>query len=210
MDGPGALEQELMRGTLENPVYFVSIGAPINLADVLSRANQTDIRGRVRMVAMSGSVFRGYNENPPPSAEHNVQVNASASQAMYDFSRVSLGARDRTCQWGANSPWPLVTAPVDTGKVTRVDGANFQALLRGAASGTSRIAASLLQQFRVWYSNGGDTRHYPWGPIGPEVATGSMYDFQTAMLAVQLATGVTQRRGAKAGDRSTSGDQGGL
>lgn len=102
LDGVGALIDVLSAASPQAPVWIVCIAPTPNIESLLLRAPQ--LAANARIIAMSGSIYLGYNGQPPPSAEYNVAENTTAAQAMY------------AAHWAA----PMITAPVDTSELLQV------------------------------------------------------------------------------------------
>lgn len=86
----------LAEGTPSAPVMVTEIAPASSLGGVLMA--QPSLAAGAAVVAMSGSVRAGYGNSSRITAEYNVRVNVTASQAMY----------------AATYAAPLVTAPLDS------------------------------------------------------------------------------------------------
>jgi len=120
---------------------------------------------------MSGSVYRGYLNSPTPAVEYNVARNISSSQAMY------------------NSLWlqPLSTAPLDTTNFDQWNGTIYHQLI--TANDTAHPHAQvLLENYQVWYDNGGKG-YGALLPFSPTTGTSVMYDAQAAWMTGKIISG---------------------
>jgi len=123
--------------TVRNSTEVVTIIciAPLpNIAIALERA--PDIASKVNIVAMSGSIYRGYCNYSQPQAEYNVYMNISAAQAVY------------STHWNA----PMDTSPLDTSGLLILDGEYYQTLF--AAQSSNFLVQNLLASYKVWLDNG--------------------------------------------------------
>jgi len=169
-NGTDALKSLMQQSTPTDPLYIIEI-APVNsVANVLT-ANPT-LSQNTNLVAMSGSIFRGYLNSPTPSAEYNVHVNISGSQLTYKS------------QWLT----PLVTAPLDTTNFDQWNGAVYQPLV--ANNNTQHpYVQLLLENYQVWYDNGGKS-YGALLPFNPQTGTSCMYDAQAAWMAGRMIQGL--------------------
>ena len=168
LDGVSALMRELDNASAMDPLWILSISPMGNLAAALQRSPQASSRARV--VSMSGSLFKGYSGTPPPDAEYNVAQNISAAQRVYE------------AIW---SDFP-VTGPLDTTQFFQIGGDVYQRFLKGAGLPSNVIASVLLENYQVWYDNGGSSEQ-ALQPFSPTVASSTNYDLQVAAMAACLA-----------------------
>jgi len=152
-----------MQGATPNdPLYIVEIAPATSLGAILNR--NPKLAENCILVAMSGSVYKGYHNSPNPVAEYNVGTDIMASQAMY------------------NATWltPLVMAPLDTCNFDQWNGDVYQTLL--AANNTSHpYVQVLLQNYQIWYDNGGKN-NAGMLPFTPATGTDVLYDAQAAWM----------------------------
>jgi len=171
-EGTSAFEKIMQQSTPTDPVYIVEI-APVNsLGDILIRNSK--LAANSICVAMSGSVYKGYNNDPTPIAEYNVVQNVTSSQAMY------------------NAVWhsPLYIAPLDTCNFEQWNGDIYKELLAANDSAHPYVQV-LLETYQVWYDNGGKN-YGGMLPFSPTTGTDVLYDAQAAWMAGQLIANATE------------------
>lgn len=178
-DGVGALRDAMRKGTPDDPIYVVEIAPTPNLAEALLA--EPSLSSGARVVAMSGSTHIGYDLKPPISAEYNVKENISSAIVCYNAS------------WAA----PMLTAPVDTSALARIDGQQYQQLLQAEKEG-GQAAHAVLDMYRVWYANGGKHHGSAW-PFNPSTATSPLFDFQAAAMTGVLAQQQQQQQRTRGG-----------
>lgn len=125
-DGVAALADVLRRSAV--PVVILEIAPAGNIQALLDR--EPAMAQRARVIAMSGSLYRGYGNSSTPSAEYNVIDNVPASQAMY------------AARWAE----PLLIAPLDTCGVAQLVGPTYRQLLAGVGR---RVTVLLCAEARA-------------------------------------------------------------
>lgn len=110
----------------ESPVTILSAAPKTNLAALLQLAPEAAQTARV--VAMSGSIRRGYGVNFSPDAEYNVRAGLSAAQAVYQ------------------AEWPLAIAPLDVAGRARLIGPEYQDMIRRR----NALIDAVYRNYRVW------------------------------------------------------------
>ena len=126
-DGVAAMIDVVRRSP--RPVTVIAIGPLQTLAAAIGR--DPSLPGRAQLVAMQGSVRRGYDGSPKPTPEYNVKVDPTAA-------RVVLGA-----------PWRQATiTPLDTCGLPGVDldGEPFAALGRA----DDPLLTGLVDSYAAW------------------------------------------------------------
>lgn len=154
IDGVGALIDTIEAST--EPVTVLAIGPLANLAAALQR--RPSIAKRSRLVAMAGSVRRGYLGADKPNHEYNVACYPTAARAVF--------AAD----------WPITITPLDTCGSITLDGDRF-ARLRAS---DDPLVQAVLENHDLW------CRTVDWFPhlgIDPAISSSILYD----TVAVQLA-----------------------
>jgi len=166
--GTSALLAEMQRATPTDPTYIIEIAPANSLGDILLDPSNAVFAKNCICVAMSGSVYRGYENASTPTQECNVVRNISSSQAMY------------------NTVWlrPLVTAPLDSTNFEQWNGKFYQPFLR-ANNSDHLFVQILLENYQVWYDNGGKSRG-DLLPYSPTTGTQTNYDAQTAWMAGKM------------------------
>ena len=154
-DGVGVLIDVIRRSDEE--VVLIVVGPAPNISEALQR--DPSIAGKARVVAMSGSVDKGYNSNPEPAPEYNVRASVAGSQAMY----------------GAG--WNLLIAPLDTAGQVKLKGELYRRLLGSDAP----MVHALLDNYRVW------APEFRWGRYDPAIESSTLYDALAVALAYDEA-----------------------
>lgn len=169
-----AFETELRLSTATNPIFIVEIAPATSLGEILALNNTIGVNSVV--VAMSGSVHRGYLNSSTPSREYNVITDIPASQAMYQAA------------WLA----PLCMVPLDSTVFDQFYGPTYAALLEANTTTGHPYAVSLLEHYVVWYNNGGKN-FFAMLPFSPNSATSTMYDLQAAWSTQYYAQAIMSK-----------------
>lgn len=171
VNGTQLMANIMRTSTPEDPVLIVEIAPPTSLGDVLGA--EPALANNCLCVAMSGSIYRGYDNSSTPSAEYNVKEDILSAQRVY------------------NASWlmPLVTAPLDTTVFAQLNGPVWQYFLTAANTSTPDVhplARMILGQYEIWYANGGD--HYnAIVPFNPTNSTSTLYDLFAAYMGGAFA-----------------------
>ena len=150
-DGVGALI-DVVRSSAE-PITILAVGPVPNIEEALKRA--PDIASKVRVVAMSGSVDRGYVDKPTPDAEYNVRADSGAARSMYE------------------AGWDLLIAPLDTAGQVQLKGDLYQRLVLS----DDALVKALLKNYRIWAPS------FRWGDHDPRVESSVLYDALAVALS---------------------------
>ena len=126
-DGVQALIDTVMNSP--EKITIISIGPMPNVAAALAR--EPRIAERAHLVGMYGSVRRGYNNSPDPSAEWNVKADAKA------------------CQKAFTAPWDITITPLDTCGVVVLDGNGY----RQVYDSKNPLAATIIENYSIWSKN---------------------------------------------------------
>lgn len=126
-DGVGSMIKTIMASP--RPVTLIVIGPAPNIEEALKR--EPGIVKKATIVAMSGSVHKGYGDKPTPEPEYNVKDHVSSSAAMY------------------KAGWPVTIAPLDTCGLIRLDGESY----RKVYTATNPLCRTLMENYRVWLKN---------------------------------------------------------
>ena len=135
-DGVAALI-DIVRRSPET-VTILAVGPVPNLEEALRRA--PDVAQKARVVAMSGSVDRGYVGKQTPDPEYNVKANVKASRAMYE------------------APWKLLIAPLDTAGQVQLKGDLYRRVLES----DDPLVVAVLENYRIWAPTFRWARHDPY------------------------------------------------
>ncbi len=134
-------------------ILLLAVGPVPNLQEALRR--EPSIARKVRVIAMSGSVRKGYDGKSTPDPEYNVKQNPAAAAAMY------------------SAGWDLLIAPLDTAGSVRLDGPRYASL---RASTLPRVRL-LLENYRIW------AERVTWGRFDPDVHSSTLFDALAVALA---------------------------
>lgn len=161
----------------EQPLYVLQLAPPVALAEVLRM--DASIASKMAVVAMSGSVRRGYpNNQSEPCPEFNVVADIEAAQLMYNAS------------WAR----PLITAPLDSGDFAQMLGTTYFQLMDSRTAG-NQGAEAVYQQSVAWASNlgpisswfvcaDGEVGCIPWSLHN---GTCSLYDAEASFILARIA-----------------------
>ncbi|MEE2777515.1 MAG: nucleoside hydrolase [Acidobacteriota bacterium] len=150
-DGVGAMI-EAIRSSPE-PMTLIVVGPAPNIPEALRR--DPSIVESARVVAMSGSVDRGYVGAEEPAAEYNVRAAVVGSQAMY----------------GAG--WDILIAPLDTAGQVQLRGELYQRLV----ASEQPMVKALLESYRIWEPR------FRFGRHDTESESSVLYDALAVALA---------------------------
>jgi inosine-uridine nucleoside N-ribohydrolase len=123
-DGVDALIRTIM--TSDEPVTVIAIGPVPNLAQAIKR--EPRICEKSRLVAMLGSVRKGYENNPEIVAEYNVKVCIPECQVVF------------------SSPWDITITPVDTCGCIYLKDEKFQTI----RNSNDPLLQALMENYRLW------------------------------------------------------------
>lgn len=154
-DGVGALIDVIEHSA--EPVTVIAIGPMVNLAAALQR--RPAITDESRLVAMAGSVRRGYLGADTPNHEYNLASYPAAAQAVFE------------------SDWPLTITPLDTCGTVTLDGDRF-AQLRAS---TDPLVQAVIENHDLWC---GSVEWFSHLGIDPATSSSILYDTVAVQLAV--------------------------
>jgi len=126
-DGVDAMIKLIMASS--QPVTLIVVGPAPNIEEALQR--EPGLTKKARIVAMSGSVYKGYGNKSQPEPEYNVKDHVSSSAAMY------------------RAAWPVLIAPLDTAGLIQLDGEEYRKVFEA----DNPLCRTLLQNYRVWLKN---------------------------------------------------------
>ncbi len=150
-----------MINAANKPMTLIVVGPCPNIEIALDRS--PEIVQKTRVIAMSGSVDKGYGNSPSPDAEYNVRDAISASQAMY------------------NADWDLTIAPLDTAGLVHIEGEKYQNLVRTE----NPIINTLMENYKVWAEKGNHR-------IDPQIRSSTLFDTVAVYLAFDQSLCVMQ------------------
>jgi len=127
-DGVQALIDTIMNS--RQPIKLIVTGPLPNIAAALAR--EPRIAQKAEFVGMHGSVRRGYEGRPEPSAEYNVESFVKEAQKVF------------------TAPWDMTITPLDTCGVVHLDGLKYQKVLKRK----SPLTDALIENYRAWQKQG--------------------------------------------------------
>jgi inosine-uridine nucleoside N-ribohydrolase len=127
-DGVQALIDTIMKS--RRPVKLIATGPLPNIAAALER--EPRIAEKAEFVGMHGSVRRGYDGSPTPSAEYNVVAFVKDAQKVF------------------TAPWKMTITPLDTCGIIQLKDQKYQKVLNR----NSRLTKALMENYRAWYRQG--------------------------------------------------------
>ncbi len=119
---------KMIMGSLR-PVTLIVIGPAPNIEQALKR--EPGIAKKATIVAMSGSVYRGYGNKSKPEPEYNVKDHVSSTAAMY------------------RAGWPVTIAPLDTAGLIQLDGETYGKVY----ASPNPLCRTLMENYQVWLKN---------------------------------------------------------
>ena len=127
-DGVQALIDTIMKS--RQPIKLIATGPLPNIAAALQR--EPKIAQKAEFVGMHGSIRRGYEGRPEPSAEYNVVRFVKEAQKVF------------------TAPWDMTITPLDTCGIVHLTGQKYQKVLKR----DSILTRALMENYRAWYRQG--------------------------------------------------------
>jgi len=127
-DGVQALIDTIMKS--RRKIKLVAVGPLPNIAEALER--EPKIAEKAEFVGMHGSIYRGYGNDPTPSAEYNVRAFAKEAQKVFTAS------------------WDMTITPLDTCGIIQLKDQKYQKVLNN----NSPLTRALMENYRVWHKQG--------------------------------------------------------
>ncbi len=134
-DFPGTVYEDGVQALIDTvhaspgPITIISIGPPTNLKHALAR--DPSIAKKAKIVAMLGSVRRGYDGRPKPVSEFNAKQDVAATKAVF------------------KAPWPITLAPLDTCGVIVLRNGRYQRV----RNSDSPLARTIIANYFAWPHN---------------------------------------------------------
>eukprot|EP00118_Oscarella_pearsei_P026441 m.309910 g.309910 ORF g.309910 m.309910 type:complete len:321 (+) comp48529_c0_seq1:23-985(+) len=154
----------------EVPVTIIAIAPATNFPSLLQRF--PDVVKNARVSAMSGSIYRGYDNSTNAAAEYNVKVCPDCTSKMY------------------SSAWNVTITPLDTCGVVTLSHGSWDTLLKG----DNKVAPVLMASWIFWCLHGHGCSLQPGAATDVffdavavllcESYAGQLIDFQTLKVAV--------------------------
>jgi inosine-uridine nucleoside N-ribohydrolase len=154
-DGIGALIEAIMSAS--EPVTLLCLGPLPNIAAALRR--EPRIAKRARFVGMHGSLRRGYNGRPEPSAEYNVKAYPLACREVF------------------TAPWDITITPLDTCGLVALQGQKY----RVVRDCPDPLARALIDNYRIW------AQSVKWTQAVPDERSSVLFDTVAVYLAFSQA-----------------------
>lgn len=157
---PGKVVEDGVQATIDviqqspAPVRLIVIGPCPNIPVLLQRC--PEVVKKVTVVAMSGSVRKGYNDVPSPDAEYNVREDIPASQKMYQ------------------AAWKMTVTPLDTCGIVAIRGAQYKDLFNA----DNPLVKTLLENYQVWVK---ETKN----DVDPKAHSTILFDTVAVYLAIE-------------------------
>eukprot|EP00933_Yihiella_yeosuensis_P003702 TRINITY_DN10688_c0_g2_i1.p1 TRINITY_DN10688_c0_g2~~TRINITY_DN10688_c0_g2_i1.p1 ORF type:complete len:383 (-),score=53.53 TRINITY_DN10688_c0_g2_i1:744-1892(-) len=153
---------------------LIAIGPFTNLAALQARFPA--VLKRAHVIAMGGSIRKGWNARGSPTAEYNVATDAVASRNIFR----------KTHLWGS-----FAIAPLDTCGDLQIVGSSFQELLDTSHKERNPLLKHVLEMYTVWFDHG--CSHGSWcspacTAYSPVSASTTLFDVQPAYMAASLQT----------------------
>jgi len=124
-DGVGAIVDTV--NSSGQPITVIAVGPLQTLSAALVK--EPSIAAKASFVGMHGSVRRGYNGRPKPSAEYNVRRDAGAAARVL------------------SAPWrSIAITPLDTCGIVHLEGKRFETLKQS----DDPLVKALLENYRIW------------------------------------------------------------
>jgi inosine-uridine nucleoside N-ribohydrolase len=130
---PGIVHQDGVQKMIDlimhsrTPITLIAIGPNPNIAEALRR--EPRIAGRVKLVGMQGSVYKGYEGSKTPCVEYNVGFDTPSCMSMFA------------------APWKEATiTPLDTCGLITLKGDLYKKVFES----NDRIAKAIVECYRVW------------------------------------------------------------
>lgn len=169
-DGEDALLKEMQKANSNNIYNVIEISPTTSLGHALQRLDPEKLK-YIRLFAMAGSVYRGYDNSSQPSKEYNIVVDIPAAQIVFNTSWAYFGL-----------------APVDTTIFMQFYGPEWQTFL--SFYNQSKHVQLLIDSYTVWYNNGGK-HNGALKPFSPASGTSTMFDVLAAFLAASYPRAFT-------------------
>jgi inosine-uridine nucleoside N-ribohydrolase len=167
-DGVQALIDTIMNS--RQPIKLIATGPLPNIAAALAR--EPKIAQKAEFVGMHGSVRRGYEGRPEPSAEYNVVAYVKEAQKVF------------------TAPWTMTITPLDTCGIVHLDGLKYQKVLKRK----SPLTDALIENYRAWQKQGVLNEHKNLTEIeaanraDQKVNTSSTTLFDTVAIYLAMST----------------------
>jgi inosine-uridine nucleoside N-ribohydrolase len=161
-NGEEALLKELQKATPDNIYNVIEISPETSLGHVIQSLPPDTVKC-IRLFAMAGSIYRGYNNSSVPSKEYNVVIDIPAAQTVFNSSWAYFGL-----------------APLDTTIFLQLNGPEWQTFC--SFYNQSKHVQLVIDSYTIWYNNGGKN-YTALQPFSPETGTSTMHDVLAAFLA---------------------------
>jgi len=123
-DGIKALIDTIMNS--KRKPKLIAIGPLVNIAAALER--EPAIAKKCEYIGMQGSIYRGYNNSPEISPEHNVRLYTKETQKVF------------------TADWEMIITPLDTCGIVRIEGDKYKKVLNS----NKPLAKAIIECYRYW------------------------------------------------------------
>jgi inosine-uridine nucleoside N-ribohydrolase len=161
LDGEQALIDEMKKASSDNIYHYIQIAPPISLGNVLRK--QSSLSMYMKLFAMAGSLYKGYDNSDIPSQEYNVGYNIQSMQTMFSSNWIYFGL-----------------TPLDCTNFMQFNGSLWKIFL--SYRNTSRIVDMIIESYTIWYDDGGMNISSIL-PYTPQSGTPEMHDVLTVYLS---------------------------
>ncbi|CAF3457829.1 unnamed protein product [Rotaria sp. Silwood1] len=165
-DGEQVLADEMRKASMMNrPYHYIHIGPATSLGNVLEKYPL--LSTNIRLFAMAGSLYYGYENSTTPSKEYNIEYDIRSAQTMFA------------------SNWAYFSlVPLDCTNFMQFNGLLWKKFL--SYRNRSRTVNMIIESYTIWYNDGGNSMSAIQS-FNPELGTPEMHD----VLAVYLAGSYT-------------------
>jgi len=171
-DGIKALIDTIMNA--KRKPKLIAIGPLVNIAAALDI--EPEIAKNCEYIGMQGSIYRGYNNSPEISPEHNVKLYTKETQKVF------------------TADWPMIITPLDTCGIVRIEGDKYQKVLRS----NKPLAKAIIECYRYWVKTI-NLEQFSLEDI--DVKSTIMYDSVAVYLAARTELVKLERLGIRVDDQ---------
>jgi len=160
MDGIGAMVDIINDSPV--PVIILVIAPCPNI--FLALQSNPYIVNNSYIFAMGGSVFTGYDGQPPPVAEYNIRNDVIASESLY------------------NASWSMFSAPLDITVFSQIGGEVYKHIARSR----NVVTRELMDNYEYWFDHCTWSHHAGILPPNPINMSSTLHDLVAASMVVEL------------------------
>ena len=171
VDGVQALIDTIMNAK-EKP-KLIAIGPLVNISAALER--EPAIAKKCDYIGMQGSIYKGYNNSPEISPEHNVRLYTKETRRVL------------------SADWDIIITPLDTCGIIRLTGEKYKKILNS----DKPMAKAIIQCYRYWMKTI-NLEQFPISDV--EVQSTILYDTIAIYLASDTDFVKLERLGVRVDD----------